>query len=154
RLPGLTGSLERLAPEEADALLAQARAMQPSLASADYVSDQARRLELPTRLARAELHVVKPHHRVLELPGSGGQLSHYLAQKYDLPFRDVFTVACADWRELALAGVVALECRSLGDARLLMDPELESCRGTRFDFVVGMRPGKVHRFDTRQLEAW
>jgi hypothetical protein len=76
----------------------------------DYILEQAKRIGLPTRLARSDLHVVKPHQKVLELPGTGGQLAHHLVSaQRDLTLQDNFTVACGTWQELTLAGVVALD---------------------------------------------
>jgi hypothetical protein len=76
---------------------------------ADYIAAQARLLELPTRIARSDLHVVKPHQKVLELPGKGGQLAHHLVcSPNDLALRDNFAVACGSWQELTPAAIIAL----------------------------------------------
>jgi hypothetical protein len=154
RVVGIPGVAERLGPEEGQRILTEARAQGTALPGADYVQAQAKRLGISTRLARAELHVVKAHQRVLELPGSGGQLAHHLTQKHDLPFREVFTLACADWREQTLAGIVALECRVVGDARIRIDPDLAESRSEAFDFVIGLAPEKGGRFERRLLEGY
>src|SRR5205814_3027574 len=76
----------------------------------EYVAEQARVLGIPTRMARSDLHVVKPHQKVLELPGTGGQLAHHLvASQRDLTLQDNFIAACGSWQELTLAGVIGLE---------------------------------------------
>lgn len=82
---------------------------------ADYVSEQASRLGLPTGLARAELAAAAPLPRTLELPGSGGQLAYALVRRDPGALNEGWVmVACSGWRELTLAGLVALE---LGAAR-------------------------------------
>ena len=40
--------------------------------AAEYVLEQAWMLGVPTRMARSDLHVVKAHQKVLELPGLAG----------------------------------------------------------------------------------
>ena len=124
--------------------------------SPDYVAAQAKLLGLPTRLAKADLHKVKPHHRVLEVPGTGGQLAHHLVQSNpEVYFRDVFTVACGSWQERALAGLVAVECGASGELPILFDPKLEAARGRGpFDFVVGLDPDKGGFFAKPALETW
>lgn len=47
-------------------------------ATADYIIGQARLLALPTQRVPSELHMVKPHQPLLELPGIGGQLAHHI----------------------------------------------------------------------------
>ncbi|MDX9722493.1 MAG: hypothetical protein RBU37_17235 [Myxococcota bacterium] len=110
----------------------------------DYIAAQARLLGVPSRLARSELHVVKPHHKVLELPGTGGQLAHHLVSTHaELSLRDNFTVACGSWRELTLAGIVGLDLAApntdfavAADGAALRDPEHPLRQGT-----WGNRPG-------------
>ena len=154
RTLGMRDAFDRLAGSTAESLITEARAQAMDLGAGDYLTAQAKRLGVPSRLARADLHVVKANQRVLELPGTGGQLAHHLTHKHDLPFREVFTIACGNWREYALAGIAALDCRSLGEPRLLLDPELAKCRDGAFDMVVGLHPDKGGRFTPRQLEGW
>lgn len=117
-----------------------------------YVIEQAKRLGLPTRMARADLHKVKPHHRVLELPGTGGQLAHHIATTQEGIFvQDVFTVACDGWEELVLAGLVALELRAPTADFALIDPTLERIRGRSFDYVFGLHPDKGGRHTEARL---
>jgi hypothetical protein len=101
---------ERLPPSVADAWLEFVTSLPLGSSSADYVTEQARFLGLPTKMARSDLHVVKPHQKVLELPGTGGQLAHHLvtAQR-DLTLQDNFVVVSSSWQERTLAGIVALE---------------------------------------------
>jgi hypothetical protein len=130
--------------------------------SAAYVEEQARLLGLPTRMARSELHVVKPHQKVLELPGTGGQLAYHLASvQRDLTLHNNFVVACGSWQELTLAGVVALDRGaprsdfatrvSANDLRNSNHP----LRQRTFDFVVGLHPDKGGLFRVEnQLAIW
>ncbi len=112
--------------------------------------------------ARSELHVVKPHQKVLEPPGTGGQLAHHLVSaQRDLTLHDNFTIACSSWQELTLAGVIALEMGAphsdfatrveLEDLRKADHP----LRQRTFDFVIGLHPDKgglfPHREPTRDL---
>lgn len=131
-------------------------------ASADYILGQARLLGLPTRLARSELHMVKPHQRVLELPGTGGQLAHHIVStQTGLTLQDNFTVACGSWEELTLAGIVGLD-RGAPHTRFALKVELEQLREPEhelrkrsFDFVVGLDPEKGGLFRIEdQLAIW
>jgi hypothetical protein len=130
--------------------------------AADYIAGQARLLGLPTRLARSDLHVVKPHQKVLELPGTGGQLAHHLvSSQTDLTLKDNFTVACASWQELTLAGIVALDLGAPGTdfaARVevadLRDAQ-HPLRQRNFDLVIGLHPDKGGLFQIEdQLAIW
>jgi hypothetical protein len=128
----------------------------------DYVAEQARFLGLTTRMARSDLHVVKPHHKVLELPGTGGQLAHHLvAAQRDLTLHDNFTIACGSWQELTLAGVIALEMGA-PHSDFATRVELEDLRKTdhplrqrTFDFVIGLHSDKGGLFRVEdQLALW
>jgi hypothetical protein len=130
--------------------------------AADYIADQAKLLGLPTRMARSDLHVVKPHQKVLELPGTGGQLAHHLvSSQNDLSLKDNFTVACGSWQELTLAGIVALELSAPNtefatrvDVADLRDAK-HPLRQRSFDFVIGLHPDKGGLFRVEdQLAIW
>jgi hypothetical protein len=113
-------------------------------------------------MARSDLYVVKPHQRVLELPGTGGQLAHHLvtAQR-DLTLHENFVVACSSWQELTLAGIIALE---LGAPHSDFAPRVDvedlkktdhSVRQRSFDFVIGLHPDKGGLFRVEnQLAIW
>jgi hypothetical protein len=129
---------------------------------AEYVLEQAKRLGLPTRMARSDLHVVKPHQKVLELPGTGGQLAHHLASSQnDLTLQDNFVVACSSWQELTLAGIVGLELGAphsdfvtRAESADLRNAE-HALRQRAFDFVVGLHPDKGGLFRVEdQLAIW
>jgi hypothetical protein len=130
--------------------------------SATYVEDQARLLGLPTRLARSDLHVVKPHQQVLELPGTGGQLGHHLVSvNPGLTLQKNLLVACSSWQELTLAGIVALD-RGAPSSEFAMKVGADQLRNPAhpirqrsFDFVVGLHPDKGGFFGVEnQLAIW
>lgn len=140
---------ERLSETAADAWVRSLGSSPHDEPGSDYVLEQARFLGLPTRLARSELHVVKPHQKVLELPGTGGQLAHHLvSSQRDLSLQDNFVVACGSWQELTLAGVIALEVgapHSEFAASVAVDDLRKAAHPIRqrgFDFVVGLHPDK------------
>jgi hypothetical protein len=129
---------------------------------ADYILEQAKLLGLPTRMARSDLHVVKPHQKVLELPGTGGQLAHHLVSgQKDLTLQDNVVVACGSWQELTLAGVVALELgaphsdfATRAEIADLKNPD-HPLRQRSFDFVVGLHADKGGLFRVEdQLAIW
>lgn len=155
--------LARLDDELVDAWLRDLPGLDLTQPGAAYIEDQARRLDVPTRLARKELHQVKQHQKVLELPGTGGQLSYHIVTTQDEPTLQVnCTIACGDWRELALAGCVTLEGGAPPGSELIVAAsaaELASdehpLRQQRFDFVVGLRPDKGGKLDIAdQLALW
>lgn len=146
----------------ADAWLDALASMPLATPGAEYVAAQARLLEVTTRMARSDLHVVKPHQKVLELPGTGGQLAHHLVSTQgDLTLQDNFTIACGSWQELTLAGVVALELgaprtdfATRVDAEALRDAD-HPLRQRSFDFVIGLHPDKGGLFRVEdQLAIW
>ena len=153
---------DRLPESVTDGWLEAIESLSLSTASAEYMLEQARMLGLPTRMARSDLHVVKPHQKVLELPGTGGQLAHHLVSgQKDLTLQDNFVVACGSWQELTLAGVVALELgaphsdfATRAEASDLKNPE-HPLRQRSFDFVVGLHPDKGGLFRIEdQLAIW
>ena len=154
--------IERLPESLTQGWLAAIPTLALDSAAADYIAGQAKLLGLPTRMARSELHVVKRHQKVLELPGTGGQLAHHLvSSQADLTLKDNFTVACDTWQELTLAGIVALDLGApdtdfatrlditeLGDAT-------HPLRQRGFDFVIGLHPDKGGLFRVEdQLAIW
>lgn len=154
--------LSRLPEEVADAWLSSLPSIDLKSRGADYVAEQARLLGVPTKLARSELHVVKAHQKVLELPGTGGQLAHHLvSSQRDLTLQDNFAVACGSWQELTLAGVVALELGA-PHAGFVTNVEVDALRKPEhplrqrsFDFVVGLHPDKGGLFRVEdQLAIW
>ncbi|HRG94677.1 MAG TPA: hypothetical protein PLR99_00420 [Polyangiaceae bacterium] len=146
----------------ADAWLAAIPAMDLTSASADYLAEQARLLGVPTRMARSDLHVVKPHQKVLELPGTGGQLAHYLVSTHPgLTLQENVAVACGSWQEHTLAGLVGLDLGAphSGFATRVSPDDLKRpdhpLRQRSFDFVVGLAPDKGGALRVEdQLALW
>ncbi|MBK7539706.1 MAG: hypothetical protein IPI49_31020 [Myxococcales bacterium] len=78
--PGsVSGALrpDRLPETVTDGWLGAIGSLALGTTGADYILEQAKLLDRPTRMARSDLHVVKPHQKALELPGTGGQLAHH-----------------------------------------------------------------------------
>lgn len=153
---------ERLPETVTDDWLKSLQTMPLNAAGADYILEQARLLGLPTRMARSDLHSVKPHQKVLELPGTGGQLAfHLVSSQKDLTLQANFTIGCGSWQELTLAGIVGLELGAphsdfvaRADEADLKNPE-QALRQRSFDLVVGLHPekGGTFRFE-EQLAIW
>lgn len=125
----------------------------------DYLQEQARRLGLTTRLGRSDLHRgIRPHHKVLELPGTGGQLARYLADSLEgIYLRDVFTIAWRDWRDRLLAGLTAVDGGLSGQAPIALTAGIDDLRGDgqRWDYVLGALPERgVQPYDLDTLRAW
>jgi hypothetical protein len=123
----------------------------------EYVAAQAKLLGVNSRMARADLHKVKAHQRVLELPGTGGQLAHHLLHTDPaLRFADNFVVACGSWQERTLAGLVAVETGASGELPIRLDPELAGLRaeGAGFDFVIGSSKAAPESLSPDRLAIW
>jgi len=166
-IPGLNFSWSGLGSAQIELLLRkvveQAQAMSiPETSEAglvesvEYIQGQARRLGVPSKMARSELpRSIKPQHRVLELPGTGGQLTHYASRMLpELNVREVFTIAAANWQEWTLGGVVAVEVGVREGAPLVLEPSLDLLRKTPFDVVLGLHPDKGGTFSSSSLEQW
>ncbi|HOH03807.1 MAG TPA: hypothetical protein PLJ27_17255 [Polyangiaceae bacterium] len=153
---------ERLPEATAQAWLDALGSLALDTATAPYILEQAKRLGLPTRMARSDLHVVKAHHKVLELPGTGGQLAHHIVTtQTGLTLQDNFTIACGTWQELTLAGIVNLEL-GVPHSHIVMHATTTDLRSSdhplrqrSFDFVLGLHPDKggLFRIDD-QLAIW
>jgi len=129
----------------------------PGQTERDYLAEQAVRLGLTARPAFSDLHKLAPHHRVLELPGSGGRLAaHAVLSQPELSLKDMFTIACASWQERMLAGLVAVSLDARGYTRISVDPTLEQARRVEggFTHVFGLKPEKGGGFDARTLEGF
>lgn len=155
-------AFSRLADPRAQAWLEALRTLDLDAPPDAYVLQQARRLGLPTTLARSHLHVVRSHQKVLELPGTGGQLAHHLVSTNpELTLQENFAIACDSWQQLALAGIVALDLGAphsdfiapvtVDDLRRAEHP----LRQRTFDFVIGLHPDKGGLFrEQDQLALW
>jgi hypothetical protein len=81
--------------------------------------------------------------RVLELPGTGGLLAARALEKTDDAYLHTnFTVLAQDWRDRAMAGLVAMEHNAPNTDFVFTDPELtwatDSTRRNTFDLVLGL----------------
>ena len=130
--------------------------------STNYIAEQARLLGLPTRKSRKDLHVIKAHQKVLELPGTGGQLAYHLvSDQKELTLQDNFLIACETWQERTMAGIVALELGAPHssfiapvESNALHNPE-HPLRQRSYDFVVGLHPERGGKFQAEdQLALW
>lgn len=155
-------SLDRLADGLAHEWINSVPKLNLSASPADYITAQAKLLGITTRLARADLHTVKRHQRVLELPGTGGQLMHHIATTSEGVSPQVnFTVACGTWQEQALAGLIGVELGAphtdfavRAEAAQLRNDQ-HPIRRASFDFVVGQHPDKGGLFRAEdQLSIW
>ncbi len=147
--------------EVPEALLGDWLSQVPSLpmdsSAREYLDAQAQALGLGGRPAYAELPKLQPHHRVLELPGSGGRLAAHIATTQPgVSFHDAFTFAVASWQERVLVGLAAAALGTVGAVRVTLDPELHAARasGERFTHVLGVRPEKGGRVPQVAAEAW
>jgi hypothetical protein len=123
----------------------------------DYLEDQAKRLGLTARPAFSDLHKLATHHRVLELPGSGGRLAaHAVRTQPELSLKGMFTIACGSWQERVLAGLVAVSLDVLEYTRISVDPQLDGARAVDggFTHVFGLKPERGGVFDARTLEGF
>jgi hypothetical protein len=153
--------LEGLPKSLADAWLNSICSLSLGGSGSDYVLDQAKLLGLPTRMARSELQVVRSHQRVLELPGTGGQLAyHIVSTQGDLTIQDNFLVACGTWQELTLGGIVGLDLAAPHSDFVLpvrvedLKDASHPLRQRSFDFVVGLHPDKGEFRVEDQLAIW
>lgn len=154
--------LDQIPSAVADEWVTAVQAMDLNVPNPDYVAEQARLLGLPTRMARSDLHVVKPHQKVLELPGTGGQLAHHLVwSQQDLTLHENFVIACGSWQELTLAGVIGLDLGA-PHSDFVQKVEVDDLRNPdhplrqrTFDFVIGLHPDKGGLFRVEdQLAIW
>lgn len=155
--PADVGALAQLPVSAVDEWLEALRDLDLTAEGSEYLHSQAKRLGIATRMARSELHRLRPHHRVLELPRSGGQLAYHLVTSQDdLFLQQNFTIACHDWRDATLGALVAVELGVSGDAPTAIDPELEGARSAQptFDYVVGLHPDKGGSFEQGELQEW
>lgn len=156
QLPEADIDLDRLQEPQAEQWLQELRKLDLEASTADYIRAQAQLLGLPTRLARADLHQVKPHQKVLELPGTGGQLAHHLVTtQSDIFLQNNFLIACGSWQELTLAGLVASELHAPNTDFIQYDPQLHIAREERartaWDFVIGIDPSKGGVYEEGRL---
>jgi hypothetical protein len=72
--------LARVTRAQAGSWLNQLSTLDLGATGADYVAAQAKLLGIKTNQARADLYQDKEHQRILENPGTGGQLKHQICR--------------------------------------------------------------------------
>jgi hypothetical protein len=136
--------LEQLTPERLD------------LPQADSLADYARSLDVSARFAGADLHKIQADQRVLELPGTGGQLvARALERSPEATLLANATVLTGSWSDRAMAGLVAMELDAPSIEFIRDDPDLtwasQQDQRQRFDLVFGLKPEKGGRWDKDTL---
>ena len=143
-LPGYgTGKLS-LDADFAGQLIEEAKAAteQPTTA---YLYEQAQRLDLnlPRDVAAELLPMPEPHHRVLELPGTGGWLAYHMLARTEnnLYLRDNFVIACEGWQEMMFAGLIAVALDAPPNQPLPITdkPLLDLLNAGQQDWIIGLR---------------
>lgn len=122
----------------------------------EALTQAARALDLPHRYAGASLHKLQAATRVLELPGTGGQLvARALERSPDATLHINCTVLTGGWADRAMAGLVAMEFDAPNQDFVHHDPDLQWATSpeqrARFDLVFGLHPSKGGSFDETAL---
>lgn len=147
-----------LTESEAEQLIADAvRSVATPAEPAVFLRDCARTLSLPASGTLSDLTKVQPHHRVLELPGSGGRLAAALCiGGSGLAFHAQFTFVADSTAEHVAIGLAAVELRA-NEPRILTVEALRAAKaaGESFDRVFGLRdsPLAVELDKSLALEA-
>ncbi len=151
-------AIRSLPPKRVQSWIDALPELELSVEARDYFGLQAQQLGLVSQLARSDLHRgIQAHQRVLELPGTGGQLSGYLAGQLEGVYLQdgVFRIAWQGWEDRMLAGLVAVEHGLSGEAPIYEQPGIDQAQAEdfRFDYVIGARPEReVHAYDLPELE--
>ena len=124
----------------------------------DALTSAAAALKLPNRFAGSNLHKLQPGSRVLELPGTGGQLvAKALEKSPDAVLHVNCTVLTGSWAERAMAGIVAMEFDAPHIDFIREDPDLAWATSTsersRFDLIFGLQPDKGGQLDAETLSS-
>lgn len=125
---------------------------------ADVLTAAARGLGLPHRYAATSLHKLQADTRVLELPGTGGQLvARALERSPDATLHLNATVLTRDWADRAMAGFVAMELDAPHQDFVVNDPDLtwatDPERRRTYDLVFGLRPANGGTEDEDRLRG-
>ena len=137
--------LNQLSPDRLDA---PATAALASMATA---------LDLPHRYAGANLHKLQSATRVVELPGTGGQLvARALERSPEAVLHVNATVLTSTWADRAMAGFVAMEFDAPHQSFIQDDPDLTwataPAQRNRFDLVFGLLPDKGGNYAQDDLQ--
>lgn len=123
------------------------RVAEASSDTATFLHDCARLLELPLGGAFSDLPKIQAHHRVLELPGSGGRIAASLcAPGSGLALHDRVTFVADTTAERVAIGLAAVETRA-NEPRILTTEEAIDAvkRGETFDHILGLRESAAAR---------
>ena len=132
--------LAGLTPKLAEDLVTEA-AQPDETDSVSFLRATARALGLPLGGSFADLPRVQPHHKVLELPGSGGRIAFQQAQAHtDLALHEQFTFVADTDAERLVIGVASVELRS-NKPRIISAADLRRLHasGQRFDRIFGIK---------------
>lgn len=151
-LPGYDNGDLGLMPDAARGLIEEAISTVDASAD-DYLRAQAQRLgiQLTSEPALSALPAPEAHHTILELPGTAGWLTYHIARRPDsrVYLWENFTIACASWQEVMLAGLIAFELNAPPHKQLPIVQEdeflLEVLGDKRYDWIVGARAEHAHR---------
>lgn len=131
--------LAGLTPKLAEDLVVEAAQLDEA-DSVSFLRTTARALGLPLG-SFADLPRVQPHHKVLELPGSGGRIGFHQAQAHtDLALHEQFTFVADTDAERLVIGLASVELRS-NPPRIIRADDLRKLHasGQRFDRVFGIK---------------
>jgi hypothetical protein len=137
-----TSPLSSLTEAEAEQLIADAaRSIATPVDSTAFLQECARSLGLSTSSGTLSgLPKLQPHHRILELPGSGGLLAAALCvESSGLAFNAQFTFVAETTAEHVAIGLAAVELRA-NEPRILTADALRAALkgGETFDRVFGL----------------
>lgn len=145
-------SFSKLSDPQVHAMLQQIGDALP-LSSRDALARWGKRLDLrgydvPRKIGAST--------RVLELPGTGGLLAARALEKTDDAYLHVnFTVLAADWKDRAMAGLVAMELDTPNTDFVVSDPELawatHADRRRDYDLVLGLSQAHGGQWDEATL---
>jgi len=142
----------KLQPVQVQAMLDQLPNALP-LSSRDALARWGKRLD---RRGYDVPRKVQASTRVLELPGTGGLLAARALEKTDEAYLHTnFTVLAADWKDRAMAGLVAMELDTPNTDFVHTDPDLtwatDSARRRDVDLVLGLTPAHGGIWDEATL---
>jgi hypothetical protein len=136
-----TSPLSSLTEAEAEQLIADAaRSSATPVDPTAFLYECARSLGLPTSGTLSGLPKVQPHHRILELPGSGGLIAAVLCVgSSGLAFNAQFTFVAETTAEHVAIGLAAVELRANEPRILTLDALRAALKGGEtFDRAFGL----------------
>ena len=126
------------------------------LSRTDAIVDYAKALGLPSRIPDPK-RTIQADKRVLELPGTGGQIVARALADGPAHIHTNATVLTSSWADRAMAGLVAMELDAPNVDFAVEDPTLawatEPEQRNRFDLVFGLSPERGGGWDRAALEG-